>query len=126
MGGSKGKWMGTRSDFLWRPGFPVMSRRIAKRVTSLIWVVLGEKLAVVGKIVCRKAKGPFTESECFMVQRDFQRGVSDSRATAGQEWRRDSQRLLCRRFCDTLLIIFSVYHRGRGSILGRRMRGRVG
>jgi len=31
--------------------------------------------------------------------------------TAGQEWRRDSQRLLYKNFCDTLLILFSVYHR---------------
>jgi len=29
-------------------GFPVMSRRIAMRVFSLIWVVLDERLAVVG------------------------------------------------------------------------------
>jgi len=35
--GSKGKWMGTRSVFLWGPGFPVLlSRRIARRVSSLI------------------------------------------------------------------------------------------
>jgi len=26
---------------------------------------------------------------------------------------------------DTLLILFSVYHRGRGTILGRRMKGQV-
>jgi len=38
--------MGTRSVFLRGPGFPVMSRRIARRVSSLIWVVLGERPAV--------------------------------------------------------------------------------
>jgi len=41
--------MGTRSVFLWVCGFPVLSRRIASRVSSLIWVVLGERLAVVGE-----------------------------------------------------------------------------
>jgi len=48
-GGSKGEWMGTRSVFLWEPGFLVLSRKIARRVSSLIWVVRGEKLAVVGE-----------------------------------------------------------------------------
>jgi len=36
-GGPKGEWMGTRSVFLWGPDFPVL-RRIARRVSSLIWV----------------------------------------------------------------------------------------
>jgi len=44
--GPKGEWMGTRSVFLWAPSFPVLSRRIARRVFSLIWVVLGERLAL--------------------------------------------------------------------------------
>jgi len=66
--------MGTSSVFLWGPGFPVFSRRIAWRVSSLIWVVQGERLAVLGEIVCRKAKGPLIESECPMVQRDLHRG----------------------------------------------------
>jgi len=39
--------MGTRSVFLWGPDFPVLSRRIARRISSLIWVVLGGRLAVV-------------------------------------------------------------------------------
>jgi len=34
-------------------------------------------------------------------------------ATGGQEWRRDSQRLLCRHFSDTLSNLSSVYRRGR-------------
>jgi len=38
--------MGIRSAFLWGIGFPVI-RRIARRVSSLIWVVLNEKLPVV-------------------------------------------------------------------------------
>jgi len=33
---------------------------------------------------CRKAKGPFIEGECLIVQRDFQRGGgSDSRSNSG-------------------------------------------
>jgi len=47
-GGSKGEWMDIRSVFLWGFGFSGMSRRIARRVSSLIWVVLDERLAVVG------------------------------------------------------------------------------
>jgi len=50
-GESKGEWMGTRSVFLWGTGFSVLSRRIARRVSSLIWVVLGERLAVVGVVL---------------------------------------------------------------------------
>jgi len=46
--GSKGEWMGTRLVFLWSFGFPILSRRIARRVSSLIWVALDERLAVVG------------------------------------------------------------------------------
>jgi len=48
-GGSKREWMGIRSVFVWERGFPVMNRRIAKRVSSLIWFVLGERLPVVGE-----------------------------------------------------------------------------
>jgi len=53
---------------------------LSRRISSPIWAALGERLAVVGEIVYRKAKGPFVKSECLMVQRDFQqeRGVSDS------------------------------------------------
>jgi len=40
---SKGEWLGTRSVFLWGPGFPVLNRRTARRVSSLIWVVLGKE-----------------------------------------------------------------------------------
>jgi len=64
---SKGEWMGTSSVFPWGAGFPVISRRIARRVSSLIWVVLGKRLAFVEEIVYRKAKGPFIEVECLMV-----------------------------------------------------------
>jgi len=32
-----------RSVFLWGPGFPMLSRRIARRVSSSIWVVLDER-----------------------------------------------------------------------------------
>jgi len=69
--GSKGKWMGTRSVFLWGPGFRVINRRITRRI-FLIWVLLGERLAaVIGKNCLWKAKGPFIESEYLMVHRDF-------------------------------------------------------
>jgi len=57
-GVSKGEWMGTRLVFLWGPGFPVFSRRIARRVSSLIWVVLGERLAVVGGNCLQEGEGP--------------------------------------------------------------------
>jgi len=50
--------MGIRSVFLWGLGFPVMSRRISRRVSSLIWVVLGEKLAVVGENCLQEGKEP--------------------------------------------------------------------
>jgi len=46
--------MGTKSVFLWGPGFPVLSRRIARRVSSLIWAELDEKPAVVGKCYSKK------------------------------------------------------------------------
>jgi len=49
--------MGTRSVFLWGPGFPVLSRRIAWRVSSLIWVALGKRLTVVGENCLQEAKG---------------------------------------------------------------------
>jgi len=61
-GGSKGGRMGTRSVFLWEPGFPVMNRRIARRV-SLIWVVLGERLAVVGENCLQEGEGPQKASD---------------------------------------------------------------
>jgi len=57
-GGSKVKWMDTRSVFLWEPGSPVMSRSIARKVFSLIWVVLCERLAVVGKNCLQEVEGP--------------------------------------------------------------------
>jgi len=50
--------MGTRSVFLWEPGFPVLSRRITRRVSSLIWVVLGERLAVAGGNCLQEGEGP--------------------------------------------------------------------
>jgi len=40
--GSKRERMGIRSVFLWGPGIPVMNKKIT------IWVLLGEKLDVVG------------------------------------------------------------------------------
>jgi len=57
-GGSKMEWMGTRSVFLWGPGYPVLSRRIARRISSLIWVLLGEKLVVVGGNCLQEGEGP--------------------------------------------------------------------
>jgi len=45
--GVQGRTDGQRSVFLWGLAFPVMSRRIARRFSSLIRVVLNERLAVV-------------------------------------------------------------------------------
>jgi len=99
--GSKGAWMGTRSVFLWRPGFPVLSRRIIRRVFSLIWIILGKRLAVVGENCLQEGEGSglFIESKCLMIQHDFHPGGGGERfqkQQLGQEWRRDSQRLLCK------------------------------
>jgi len=76
--------MGIKSVFLWGLGFPVMSRKIAWRVSSLIWVVLNERLAVVGGNCLQEGRGqgPFMEGECFVVKCDFQRGVSDSKSNS--------------------------------------------
>jgi len=54
----KEEWMSTRSVFSCGPSFPVMNRRIARRVSSLIWVVLGERLAVAGGNCLQEGKGP--------------------------------------------------------------------
>jgi len=121
------QWMGTRSVFLWGPGFPVLSRRIARRVSSSIWVVLGERLAVVGKNCLQEGGEPVRRKRVLDSLAWFRAGRwAILVATAGEEWRWDSQRLLCRHFCDTLLILFSVYHRRRGTILRRRMKEQVG
>jgi len=52
-----GAWMNTRSTFLWRPSFPVLSRRIARMVSSLIWVVLGERITVVRENCLQEGEG---------------------------------------------------------------------
>jgi len=57
-GGSKEECMGIRSVFLWGFGFPMLSRRTARRVSSLIWVVLGERLDVVGGNCPQGGEGP--------------------------------------------------------------------
>jgi len=44
--------MGTRSVF------SVMSRRIVRKESSLMWVVLGERLAVEGENCLQEGKGP--------------------------------------------------------------------
>jgi len=38
--------MGIRSVFIWGFSISVMCRKIARRFSTLIWVVLGERLAV--------------------------------------------------------------------------------
>jgi len=35
------------------------------------------------EIISREAKGPFVESKCLVIQRDFQREVSDSKSSSG-------------------------------------------
>jgi len=74
--------MGTRSVFLWRPGFPVLSRRIARRVSSLIWIVLGERLAVVEGNCLQNGKGPVHNRRWFSVISSG-RGVSDYSSNSG-------------------------------------------
>jgi len=64
-GGSKGEWMGTGSVFLWGPGFPVLSRMIASRISSLIWVVLGERLAVVEENCLQEGEEPVYRKRVF-------------------------------------------------------------
>jgi len=65
-GGSKGEWMGIRSVFLWGLGFPVMSGRIARRVSSLIWVVLSERQAVVGGNCLQGGVGRVKRRDLFL------------------------------------------------------------
>jgi len=55
---SKEEWMGARLVFLWETVFSVVNRRIARRVSSLIWVALGEKIAIVGGNCLQEGKGP--------------------------------------------------------------------
>jgi len=61
---------GHKISFSLGPGCPVLSRRIARRISSLIWVVLGERLTVVEGNCLQEGE----ESECLMVQREFQGG----------------------------------------------------
>jgi len=56
-GAPKAEWVGTRSVFLWGPGFSALNRRIVRWVSSVIWIVLGENLAVVGKNYLQEGKG---------------------------------------------------------------------
>jgi len=49
-----------------------------------------------------------------LIQRNFHLGrQSIPRAAEGWEWRQDSQRLLCRCFCDKLKNFFNVSQRKR-------------
>jgi len=56
-----------QDQFLWGPGFPVMNKRIVRRVFSLFWVVLGERQAVIGENCLQEGEGPFIEGECLVV-----------------------------------------------------------
>jgi len=58
-GGVQGKWMGIRLVSLLGLGFPMMSRKIVRRVTSLVWVALCERLAVLGENCLQVGEGPF-------------------------------------------------------------------
>jgi len=62
-----------------------MSKRIARRVSSLIWIALDERLTVVGGNYLQGGEVLFIESECLVVQRDFPRGrgVSNCRSNSG-------------------------------------------
>jgi len=71
--------MGTRSVFLWGLDFPVLSRRIVRRVFSLIWIVLGERLAVVGENCLQEREGPVRRKRVL----DGSAWVSDSTSNSG-------------------------------------------
>jgi len=49
---------GHKISFSLRPGFSVLSRRIAMRVSFLIWVVLVERLAVADENFLEEGEGP--------------------------------------------------------------------
>jgi len=49
---------GIRSGFLWGLGFPVMSRRIARRIFSLVWLAPKERLTVVEENCLQGGKSP--------------------------------------------------------------------
>jgi len=43
------EWVSVKSNFLWGFDLTLMSKRIARRAFSSVWVALYESLAVVGK-----------------------------------------------------------------------------
>jgi len=80
--GSKGEWKGTRSVFLW-PWFSCVEQKdhqegfffnlgCTGREARCCRGKLSDCRENRGEIVRRKAKGSFIESECLMVQHDFQ------------------------------------------------------
>jgi len=50
--------MSIKLDFLGGFGFPVMNRKIARRVFSSVWVTLNKKLTVVAKIYLQGGERP--------------------------------------------------------------------
>jgi len=80
---------GIKSAFLWALGFPVIRRKIARKVVSSMWVALDYGLNVVGENCLLGSEGPlqtiFVEGECLVIQCDFQQGVSDSKSNSGIE-----------------------------------------
>jgi len=63
-GGEKNRWWGggggggvIKSDFLWGVGFPELSRRIARKVFSSVWVALDWRPTVVGEIYLQGSEG---------------------------------------------------------------------
>jgi len=53
-------------------GFPVISRKIAMEIFSLVGLALDKELSSVGEHFVMEAKGPFEEGECLVIQRNFQ------------------------------------------------------
>jgi len=49
---------GHKTSFSLGPGFPVMNRRIARRVSSLIRDIRGERIAVAGGNCLQEGEGP--------------------------------------------------------------------
>jgi len=72
----------------------------------------------------QKGKGPVCRRQVLgdLMQFPVGRGVKDSKSNSGTEVRRESQRLICRHFCDKLPDLFSRYCRGRGTTPGRHLK----
>jgi len=74
-----------------------------------------------GKIVCKEAKGQFIESECLVIQLDFQWGVSDSKSRSEIAVETRQPEITQSAFV-THFKHFLVYRKRRGTSTGRHMK----